>query len=78
MIATIAVKKKRGKNYLLKEEEAYIVSKSEIYGAHGLLRYIASFTNDIQQVIHGIGKQSIGNGIKPKSAQRNSHRVIHV
>ena len=34
------------KTYFLKDEEAYIVSKSEIDGAHGLPRDIVSLTND--------------------------------
>ena len=27
-------------------------------------------------MLHGVGKQIIGNGIQPKSAQRYAHRVI--
>ena len=39
VIAKIVVKNKSGnRNYLLNEEEAYIVATSEIYGAHGLPR----------------------------------------
>ena len=41
VIAKIVVKNKSGnRNYLLNEEEAYIVATSEIYGAHGLPRDI--------------------------------------
>ena len=38
--------------------------------------YIVSLTNELQQVIHDVGKQSIVNGIQYKSAQRYSFRVI--
>ena len=49
---------------------------SEIYGAHGLPRDIQTFTDELQQVIHGVGGQSIGNGIKLASAQSYSRRLI--
>ena len=49
---------------------------SEIKVLHGLPRDIANFTNELQQVLHDVGKKRIGNGIKPQSAQRYSCRVI--
>ena len=71
------LQKKGGqKTYLLKDEEAYIVATSEIYGAYGFPRDIASFTNEIQQVLHGVGKLISGNGIKTQSAQSYAHRLI--
>ena len=54
------------------------MAKSEIDGAHGLPRDIASLTNELQQVLHGVGKQSIGNVIQPKSAQRYARRLIQL
>ena len=57
MIAKTVVKNKSGpKTYLLKDKEADIVSTSEIDSAHGLPRYIFSLTNELQQVLHDVGK----------------------
>ena len=52
------------------------MATSEIDGAHGLPRGIASLTNELQQVIHDAGKQSISNDVQPKYAQRYFHRFI--
>ena len=51
----------RPKTYLLKEKEAYILATSEIDGSHGILRDAASITNELQQVLHDVGKRRIGN-----------------
>ena len=48
VIVKTVVKNKNGKTYLLKYKEAYIVATSEINGAHGLPRYIARLSNNIQ------------------------------
>ena len=49
--------KKNGRStYHLKGKEAYIVATAEMEGAHGLLRDAISIANDIQQVIHCVGK----------------------
>ena len=40
----VVTKKRVNKTYLLKDEEAYIVATSEIYGAHVLPRDIQTFT----------------------------------
>ena len=72
MITITSVKKIPGpKTYCLKvkDKEAYIVSISEIYGAHGLPIYTVSLTNDIQQLLHDIGKLSIVNEIKHDSTK---------
>ena len=37
---------------------------------------MSTFPNELQQVLHDVGKRRTGNGIKPKSAQRYFHRVI--
>ena len=70
------MKKSGNKTYLLKYKEAYIVATPYIDGAYGLPRDIQTYTNEIQQVLHGVGGQSIGNGIKPSSAQRYACRLI--
>ena len=70
VIAKIVVKKKsKNKTYLIKDKEAYIVAKSEICCSHGLPRDKTSLTNELQQVLHYVGKKSISNKIKSKSAQ---------
>ena len=64
----IVVTKKRGnKIYLLKDEEAYIVATSEIYGAHELPRDIQTFNEELQQVLRDVFGRSIGCCIKPSS-----------
>ena len=45
-------------------------------GAHGLPGDIETFTNELQQVLYDVGKQIIGNGIKPQPAQRYSCRLV--
>ena len=52
------------------------MATSEIDDAHGLPRDIVSLTNELQQVLHDVGKLSISNGIQSKSAQRYACRVI--
>ena len=53
-----------------------ILATSEIYGSHGIPIYIHTFTDKLQQVLHGLDEQIIDNGIKPASSQRYSHRLI--
>ena len=77
VIEKIFVTKKRGnKIYLLNDKEAYIVATSEIDGAHGIPRGMQKFTDELQQVLHDVGGRSIGNGIKPSSAQIYSRRFV--
>ena len=49
---------------------------SEIDDVNGLPRYTRSLANELQQVLHDVGKRSIVNLIKHKSARRYTHRVI--
>ena len=70
LIDKIVVTQNRGKKtYLLKYEEEYIVTTSEIYEAHGLPRYIQTFTEELQQVLHDAVGLSIDNDIKLSSEQ---------
>ena len=48
----------------------------EIDGSHGLPRYSISLSNYQQQVIHDVGKRTIGNEIKHYSARRYACRAI--
>ena len=58
MIENVFVKNISGpKSYLIKDEEAYIVTKLEIYCAPGLPRDIVILTNEIQQVLYDVGKK---------------------
>ena len=68
VIEKIVVTKKGGGAYLLKYEEAYILETSEIYGSHGISRYIQTFTDKLQQAPHAVDGKIIRNGIKPASA----------
>ena len=52
------------------------MATSEIDGAHGLQRDIANLNNEIQQVLHDVGTQIIGDGFQPKSAERYACRFI--
>ena len=52
------------------------MATSEIDGAHGLPRYIHTCTDEIQQVLHGVGGERTSNGIKLSSAQRYARRLI--
>ena len=49
---------------------------SEINGLHGLPIDTTSLANELKQVLHFLGKISIGNVIKHKSAKRYAHRFI--
>ena len=58
----------RNKTYLLKYKEAYIVATSEIDESHVIPRYIHTFTDKLQQVIHEVSVQIIGNSTKLSSS----------
>ena len=49
---------------------------SEIDGAHGLPRDIQTFSDELHQVLHYVGRKIIDNGIKPSSAQKYARRLI--
>ena len=53
-----------------------MVETSGIDGAHGLPRDTRGLANEIQRIIHNVGKQRIGNTIIQNYAQRYSHRFI--
>ena len=62
--------------YPLKDEEAYIVETTEMEGAHGLQKDTNTISDELQQVISGMGSQDSNNIIKTHSALRYAHRVI--
>ena len=62
--------------YLLKGEEAYIVATTEIEGAHGLPMDTTTISDEIQQVLHGVGRQDANKTITQDSALRYARRVI--
>ena len=64
------------KTYLLKYKEAYIVATSEMEGANWLPRDAISHSNELQQVLCGVGKKSIGKEIKHNSTQRYARRFV--
>ena len=49
---------------------------SEIDGVHGLRRDSISLANDLQQVLHDVGRRRIRNEIKHNYTQMYFHRFI--
>ena len=47
-----------------------------MYSAHGLPKEAISLANDLQQVLHWVGKRKIVDMFKPNSIIRYSSRVI--
>ena len=77
MITRTTVKNRLGrKPYIFKDEVAYIMASSEMEVAHELPRDATSLSNELQQVIHDLGKQKIGKEIKQNSAQSYTPIVI--
>ena len=72
----IAKQKLGQKNYLLGEEESYIVSTTETEGARGLLRDNNTISDELQQVLSGVGRRDANNSIKTHSALRYARRLI--
>ena len=52
------------KYYLLKDKEAYIVETIEIEGTHGLPRGTNTISNELQQVIHDVGRRDTNKTLK--------------
>ena len=63
-------------SYLIKDEEAYIVEKTEIEGARGLPRDTTTISDELQRVLHGVGRRDVAKTITPDSALRYARRVI--
>ena len=64
------------KYYLIKDKEAYIVETTEIEGANGLPRDTKTISDDLQQVLHVMGRQDANKTITPDSELRYYRRVI--
>ena len=64
------------KYYVLKDKEAYIVATTEIEGANGLPRDTSTISDELQQVIQGVGRRDANKTIAPDSALRYARRVI--
>ena len=45
-------------------------------GAHGLQKDTNTISNELQQVLSGVGSQDANNSIKTHSALRYDHRLI--
>ena len=54
-------------SYLLKDEESYIVATTEIEDSHGLPRDTTTISDELQQVIHGVGRRDVAKTITPDS-----------
>ena len=64
------------KSYLLRNEEAYIVATTEIEGEIGLPRGTTTISDELQQVLHGVGRRDVTKTITSDSALRYARRVI--
>ena len=53
--------KSEPRTYLIKKEEAYIVSTLEMYGLYVLPQDARILANELKQVLHGVGKRMIAN-----------------
>ena len=52
------------------------MATTEIEGAHGHTMNTSIISNEIQQVLHGVGRQDVTKTITPDSALRYARRVI--
>ena len=76
-ITEYIAKQKLGlKNYLLEDEEAYMLATTEIEVAHGLLRDTNTISDELQQVLSDMGRQDVNNSIKTRSKLWYARRVI--
>ena len=70
------VKQELGHTYYLpKDEGAYIVTTTEIEGTHGLPRDTNTISNELQQVIHGVGRRYANKTITSPSTLMYDSRV---
>ena len=52
------------------------MATTEIEGAHGLPRDTSTISDELQQVLHGVGRRDANKTSTPPSALRYAHRVI--
>ena len=52
------------------------MATTEIEGAHGLTRDTTTISNELQQVLHGVGRRDANKTITPDYALRYCRRVI--
>ena len=52
------------------------MATAEIEGAHGLPRDTCTISDELQQVLYGVGRRDANNTITPASAIRYARRVI--
>ena len=52
------------------------MATAEIEGAHGLPRDTSTISDELQQVLHGVGRRDANKTITPDSALRYARRVI--
>ena len=63
-------------NYLLRDEESYILENLEMDSAHGLPKDTNITAPELQEMIHYVRKHGHINDISPKSAMQYSQRFI--
>ena len=52
------------------------MATTEIEGAHGLPSDTCTISDELQQVLYGVGRQDANNIITPESTRRYARRVI--
>ena len=52
------------------------MATTEIEGAHSLPRDISTISDELQQVLYGVGRRDANKTITPESTLRYAHRVI--
>ena len=52
------------------------MATTEIEGAHGLPRDTTTISDELQKVLHGVGRRDVAITITPDSALRYAHRLI--
>ena len=75
-IENIVKQKLVQKYYLLKDKEVYILTATEIEDEKFLTRDTKTISDELQQVLHGVGCQYANKTIKSRSALRYARRVI--
>ena len=75
IILTIILKMGRPTKLII-DTEAYITARTEMDGVYGIRRDTISINNDLQKVLHLVGKISIVDEIKQNSTYKYSREVI--
>ena len=76
VISLTTIKKMERQTKLLIYTEAYIMATSKMEGVYGIPRDTISIKNELQQVLHLVGKIRIFDEIKKNSTYKYYRRVV--